>query len=134
MKPIIKKIIDEMIAYTDLKELTSESEFIVKAHNQMGGYPDLMPYVGEIVNWMDSNNDEFDDVDIRKLNLFEEGIDNEYVYNRYVGLFKWVPELTQLFVLNDQDITYNESFSDNDIFEMRQYVADNHEQIPFHAR
>jgi len=125
-----------MIAYSNHKKPTGELEFILKAHNQMGGYEELMSLVNELVDWMDAKNDEFaeDDFDSHRLSLFTEGTDNESIYAKYVEFFKWVPELDEFFVLGNMEITYVINFSDDEITEIRQYVAENHEQIPFHAQ
>lgn len=52
--------------------------------------------------------------------------DFEEVYNEFKNLFKYLPELKEIFVLKEKHIEFNPSLSKNDIQEIYEFVKTNY--------
>ena len=129
MKPIIKKIVQEMLDYVEQVEFKETDLYIKRADEKMGGFPGVGSRISEITRWMDPYYGKILKFNIQELNLYLEGTDNEYVYNEFVKLFNIVPELNEFLMLKESTIVYSESLSEDEISEIRQYVFDNTERF-----
>ena len=125
MKPIIKELIKEMIIYAPDKLSLEDCNYILKADEAMGGFSELGPYLRLIKRWMDPFYDSAYKTNIKELSLITDGVDNEYVYKKYIQIFEYLPEIKEFLVLNEGSITYNPDLTEDELLEMREYVFDN---------
>ncbi len=124
MKTTTKELIQEIIDYLPGAKSSRTFNYLSNADQVMGGYSELGPYLRDIKMWMDPFYDSILETNIDELQLIEEGYDNGYIYNKYIQIFEYIPEIADLLSLNEETITYNSELSQSEIDEIRTYFLE----------
>lgn len=128
MKPIIKKILLEMMSYSNTREFAEGDIYIKKAHEKLGdeiiisrAKNILLSFLGPRRKYIYSN--------LEKIEIHEEHMSYstfKEVYEEYKLLFEHLPEIKEIYVLKEKHIEFNPSLNRNDIQELYQFVEENY--------
>ncbi len=78
MDPVIKELLDEMIAYADKN--TPTTNHLLEAEKSLEGYSNLVVLLFRILNWNNITIQNLEKTDPKKLPLTTEGIDPEKTF------------------------------------------------------
>ncbi|GEM_PF-6536137 len=131
MDSIIKKLLLEIMYYSNNRKIQKSDVFIQKAQQNLG---DINFYIRSenLLNWIDPKN-HFAETDLEKYLIYEDFMDIEdfkEIYNEYDLLFKHLPELSRIFKLKEKHIEFNPNLSKEDINEIYQFVKTNYSINP----
>ena len=134
MNPIIKKLLLEMMSYSNTRKFTEDDIYIKKAYEKLGNEIIitraknlLLSYLGPRREYVYSNLEE--------LEIHEEHMSYatfKEVYEEYKLLFEHLPELKEIYVLKEKHVEFNPSLTKSDIQELYKFVEDNYVINPKH--
>ena len=134
MNPIIKKLLLEMMSYSNTRKFTEDDIYIKKAYEKLGNEIIitraknlLLSYLGPRREYVYSNLEE--------LEIHEEHMSYatfKEVYEEYKLLFEHLPELKEIYVLKEKHVEFNPSLTKSDRQELYKFVEDNYVINPKH--
>ncbi|CAA0174396.1 hypothetical protein [Tenacibaculum maritimum] len=134
MNPIIKKILLEMMSYSNTRKFTEEDIYIKRAFEKLGSdiiitraKNILLSFLGPRRKYIYSN--------LEKLEIHEKHMSYDTfkeVYEEYKLLFEHLPEVKEIYALKEKHIEFNPSLSKNDILNLYQFVEENYVINPNH--
>lgn len=128
MKAIIKKLLLEMISFSNTKKLKKDDSYIKAAYEKIGSEI-IISRIQNLLSWLNPRH-HFSDTNLEKYILYEYFMDAEFykeeVYKEFYLLFKYLPELKQMFELKEKHIEFNSSLKKNDIQEIYNFVETNY--------
>ena len=127
MKAIIKKLLDELIGLTPL----AESTLLNKAFEEMG-ISDAQDVAGKLLFWQKGI---INPIVPPSENRKEDKLTLEIgpVQRRFKAFFEHNPIINELFVLENNSVTYSNNLTSEEIKAIQVYV-DKHHLLPFHVR
>lgn len=137
MKPIIKKVVDELMNYNATFNFNEakKNQSIFKVIHEKYGYNYIVSSLQDLLDWIDPfyHKPHYlqDGTTLNQLELFSDLMDSEdkeEVYEEFKNIFKYCPELNELFILKSSCIRFNLSLSPEDIQEIYDYVSENNER------
>lgn len=126
MKAKHKALLLEMINISDNKEI--DTNYLDKAMDKMGGFSESISQINTILRWLNTPLAIIHDYDLKRLSIYEEGLDNDYFIGKMKELFQYCPELEEVFILEEKHIIFNKNLSEAEIQEMRVFVEENLEK------
>jgi hypothetical protein len=121
-----KKLLLEILSFLRTNEVKESDIYIKKPLDKLRN--DLFRTRSyDLIGWIDPVH-HLKNTDLEKYvyyddeSMTEDIIQN--IYNEFVLLFKYLPELKEIFVLKEKYIEFNPSLSKNDIKEIYQLVLD----------
>ncbi|WP_299883596.1 hypothetical protein [uncultured Lacinutrix sp.] len=117
MKEIIKEIVEYKKTIKPIKDLIEVEKNI--------GYEELSNLIGWLLHWqkaIHNPNISWPDEDYKN----EEYILNDVLIKDYPDFFKHCPELSEVFSLKKDRITYNENLTEEEKIEIREYIDEHH--------
>ncbi len=128
MNQTIENLIIEIINYRNRKPFYTYNTYIIKAHDTLGWKYIISP-LGNLIRWIDplyhTNNTDPDKLMLR--NAFMDDQDFKKYHDRYINLFKVVPEFYELFKLKKEHIEFNSELTEKDILEIYCFVRKKNE-------
>ncbi|WBX76587.1 hypothetical protein PG911_18545 [Tenacibaculum ovolyticum] len=125
----IKKLLDEMLRYSESPSIKNEWNFLNEADKLMKKEEGIYHLICHLVNWLDPLMLKLPDFDAKKLELRgSEGIDYDSYINSMNKLFKYCPELNYIFNLKDEVIYFNPELTLEDKKGIRDFIDKNRER------
>lgn len=128
MNAIIKKLLLEMISFSNTKKFKKDDSYIKSAYEKIGNEITISR-IQNLLSWLNPRH-HFSDTNLEKYILYEDFMDAEFykeeVYKEFYLLFKYLPELKQIFELKEKHIEFNSSLKKNDIQEIYNFVETNY--------
>ncbi len=134
MKPIIKQVVDELMNYNATFNFNEakRNQSIFKVIHEKYGFSTIISPLDKLLDWIDPFYHKpyylRNGSTLNKLEIFSdlmEPEDKEEVYTEFKNIFKYCPELNELFVLKQSCIRFNSSLSPEDIQEVYDYINEN---------
>lgn len=110
----IKEIIDELIIYQQTRKPRKHLTNIYNKYENI----EFFQLIGWLLLW---HKEVF--LDLAKPERFEI---SEVLLKRYTMFFQEVPSIKKIFVLNKDDITWNENITKEEQEEIRNYIHENY--------
>lgn len=126
MNTITKKLLLEIIAFLNTKEIKEGDIYLKKAYEKVNKRV-LLSRLGELLLWIDQNIISI--TNLEKYVIYEDFMDQqtiEEITGEYLLVFKYFPELKKIFVFEDKHIKFNSSLDKNDIQEIYHFVEKNY--------
>lgn len=132
MNTLTKKLILEILTFLDTRKFNDGDIYVKKACNKLENeiVLDRLLDLSTLIDPVRHNKDRglgkyvyYDDEF-----MSEDVIQN--IYNEFVLLFKYLPELKEIFILKERHIEFNSNLSKSDIQEIYQFVLDYYEANP----
>lgn len=125
----IKKLLDEMLRYSESPSIKNEWNFLNEADKLMKKEEGIYHLICHLVNWLDPLMLKLPDFDAKKLELRgSEGIDYDSYINSMNKLFKYCPELNYIFNLKDEVIYFNPELTLEEKKGIRDFIDKNRER------
>lgn len=126
MKPLIEKLLSEMIYFADKRKCKETDIYLKKAYEKLDKIL-LFSRVRNLLSWIDPKF-HVSQTDLKKYLLYEDFMDPEdfeEVYAEFSLLFEYIPALKEIFALKEQHIEFNEFLTEDDIQEIYEYIRIN---------
>lgn len=127
MNEISKKLLLEIMSYLNTRKFKENDKYVIKAFEKLGDNL-VFTRTSNLLSWLNSQH-HLSDTNLEVYNVHEDFMDSEdfeEVYNEFKNLFKYLPELKEIFVLKEKHIEFNPSLSKNDIQEIYEFVKTNY--------
>ncbi|WP_430411188.1 hypothetical protein [Kordia sp.] len=123
MNSKIETLLQEMITYKANRKSTETDIYIKKAFEKI---EEEILYVSilNLLNWIDPKF-HTPGINLEKYLLYEDFMDPEdfeEIHKEFKLLFKYIPELKEIFALKEKYIEFNTSLTKGDIQEIYEYV------------
>ena len=127
MNKVTKKLLLEIMSYANLRKIAKSDIYIRKAQEKLG---DINFYVrsSDLLSWIDPR-DHFSFSNLEKYEIYEEFMTEETITEiteQFSLLFKYIPELNEIFVFENKAIKFNTSLNNTDIKEIYDFVKTNY--------
>lgn len=135
MNSITKKLLSEILSFTYTRKFKDDDIYVKKAYEKLGN--DIVLHrLLDLKGWIDPVH-HIKDTNLEKYVYYDDEFMTEDVikeiYNEFILLFKYLPELKEVFVLKEKHIEFNPKLSKNDIKKMYQFVKDFYKENPRNA-
>ncbi|WP_066433775.1 hypothetical protein [Chryseobacterium sp. CCH4-E10] len=127
MNTVTQKLLLEIMSYANTRKIENSDIYIKKAQEKLGGV-NFYIRSQNLLSWIDPR-DRFAFADLEKYVIYEDFMDPEdfeEVYGEFENLFKYLPELNEIFVLKEKHIEFSPSLSKSDIQEIYHFVETNY--------
>lgn len=126
MKPVIEKLLSDMIHLDNNRKLSETDENITSAYENLG---DEITFtrIRNLLSWIDPKF-HVSTTDLEKYLINEDFMDHETfleVYDEFKSLFDHILVFDELFELKEEHIEFNPKLSKTEIEEIREYVKEN---------
>jgi len=108
-------------------EFKKEDMYVKKASSKVDDRT-LVIRLGNLLHWIDPR-DHFSFTDLEKYVIYEDFMTEEVIkktQEQFSLLFKYIPELSEIFVFEDRVIKFNPSLNKADIQEIYNFVKTNY--------
>lgn len=127
MNEISKKLLLEIMSYLNTRKFEENDKYVRRAFEKLGDNV-VFTRTRNLLSWLNPQH-HLSDTNLEVYNVHEDFMDSEdseEVYNEFENLFKYLPELKEIFVLKEKHIEFNPSLSKNDIQEIYDFVKTNY--------
>lgn len=128
MNTVSKKILLEIMSFLNTRKFKKEDIYVKKAYEKLGNEI-VFSRLQNLLSWIDPR-DHFANTSLDKYILYEDFMEPEFykkeVYEEFEKLFKYLPELKEIFLLKEKHIEFNPNLSKNDIQEIYHFVETNY--------
>lgn len=127
MNTITKKLLLEIISFLNTKEIKESNIYLRKAYEKVNKKV-LLSRLGELLIWIDPKH-HFSITNLEKHSIYEDFMDQqtiEEIAEEYLLVFKYLPELKNIFIFENKNVKFNSSLDRNDIQEIYHFVETNY--------
>jgi len=127
MNKITKKLLLEIMSFLNTREFKKEDVYVRNAFTKIDERT-LVIRLGNLLHWIDPR-DHFSFTDLEKYVIYEDFMTEEVIKKteeQFSSLFKFIPELNEIFVFKDRAIKFNSSLNEADIQEIYSFVKKNY--------
>lgn len=140
MNTVIKKVLLELMSYSNTRQLRESDIYIKKAQEKLGD-ESFQIRAENLLSWIDPRRNSFTFTSLEKYEIYEDFMEAEVIdtiTEEYAVLFKLLPELNEIFEFKGLYIAFNSSLSKSDIQEIYDFVKTNYiinpSRISFYIR
>lgn len=126
MKTKHKELLLEMINLSEKKETVTN--YLELALDKMGGFTEGISSINKILRWLNPFWAKVHEYDLERIDIYTEGVNNDYIVNNMKKLFKYCQELNEILVLEEKYVSYNKNLTHSEIKELREFVEENTEK------
>jgi len=133
MNKVTEKLLLEIMNFRNNREFKKEDIYINKINGKIDEL-NIYTRLGELLTWIDPR-DHFSFTDLEKYVIYEDFMTEETIKEiteQFSLLFKYIPELNEIFVFEDRVIKFNPSLNKADIQEIYNFVKTNYVINPSH--